>query len=161
MGWGQGSQKIPGYLAKVKIPGSSGSKEGWRRPKGSRDLKDRNQVSRGVIKDAKDSQRSRRSQRAGEVRGYGDSGTQALTGKRLPPVVLGWLPDKNGPVLSNRGDTHSLWGVWDIWGGGRRVRGPLTASRNHPQLSPPLCSPTTRKKMEATSSPAGLVTLMV
>ena len=47
--------------------------------------------------------------------------------------------------------------------GGRMVRGSLRASGNPPPPTPAhsLCSPTTRKKMEATSSPTGLVTLMV
>lgn len=39
-----------------------------------------------------------------------------LTCHWLSPIILGWFPDKDGPVLSNGGDTHSLWGVWDIWG---------------------------------------------
>lgn len=37
----------------------------------------------------------------GEVRGHGDSGTMALTSDWLPPVILGWLPDKDGPILAN------------------------------------------------------------
>lgn len=41
-------------------------------------------------------------------------GRQALTGDRPSPVVLGGLPDQDGPVLSNRSDSHRLRGVWDI-----------------------------------------------
>lgn len=47
--------------------------------------------------------------------------------------------------------------------GGQESQGPLPAARNHPpaQRLRLRRSPTTRTKMEATSSPAGLVTLMV
>ena len=79
-------------------------------------------------------------------------GSQTRTAQSSPTDVTRTASGGSGTSGQGRGR-----------GPGRMVRGPLGALGDHPLAQPlgPPHLPTTFSKMEATSSPTGLVTLMV
>lgn len=121
---------------------------------------------RVVTEAAEDSWRSRRSQGAGEVSGHGplEDKHSPVTGR--PPSYLGGSQTRtaqSSPTEVTRTASGGSGTSGGAGGPGRMVRGPLGALGDHPLAQPPGPPhlPTTFRRMEATSSPAGLVTLMV